>query len=135
MEEFNLIVAQQPQWIQVWMNILSFGAFALPISLLIWRQTRLTAIITVLGSVLAGMGVLFVFNQLGYVRLMGLGHAVFWTPLAYYLFRQQARNDMPVAPKWIIRVVLLTIAISLAFDYVDVIRYLLGDRTPVPLPA
>lgn len=135
MEEFNLIVAQQPQWVQIWMNILSFGAFLLPVSLLIWRQTRVTAIITVLGSVLAGVGVLLIFNQLGYVRLMGLGHAVFWTPLACYLWKQQARHDMPLTPKWIIRVVLLTIAISLAFDYVDVIRYLLGDRTPVPVPA
>ncbi|NOD62518.1 MULTISPECIES: hypothetical protein [unclassified Ruegeria] len=135
MEEFNLIVAQQPQWIQIWLNVLSFGAFLLPISLLIWKQTRLTAIITVVGSVLAAVGVLLIFNQLGYVRLMGLGHVVFWTPVAWYLWRQQAREDMPVIPGWIIRAVLLTIAISLVFDYVDVIRYLMGDRTPVPVPA
>ncbi|WP_170385216.1 hypothetical protein [Ruegeria atlantica] len=135
MEEFNLIVAQQPQWIQIWMKILSFCAFVLPVSLLIWKKTRLTAIITLLGSILAAAGVLLIFNQLGYVRLMGLGHAVFWTPLAYYLWRQQGREDVPTAPKWIIRVVLLIIAISLAFDYADTIRYLLGDRTPVPAPA
>ena len=29
MEDFNLIVAQQPQWLQIWLNILGFGAFLL----------------------------------------------------------------------------------------------------------
>ncbi len=135
MEEFNLIVAQQPQWVQIWMNVLSFGAFLLPVSLLIWRQTRLTALITVIGSGLGAAGVLLIFNQLGYVRLMGLGHAVFWTPLAWYLWRQQARADIAEAPRWIIRFVLMTIVISLAFDYADVLRYLLGDRTPESVPV
>lgn len=135
MEEFDLIVAQQPQWIQIWLNILMFGAFLLPISLLIWRQSRLVAVFTLASSVLAGVGVMLIFTQMGYVRLMGLGHVIAWTPIAFYLWKQQARADMPTPPKWIIRAVLLTIAISLAFDYVDVIRYLLGDRTPVPVPA
>ncbi|WP_037310876.1 hypothetical protein [Ruegeria halocynthiae] len=135
MEEFDLIVAQQPQWVQIWMNILMVGAFILPITLLIWRQTRVVAVICILGGVLAGIGVMLIFTQMGFVRLMGLGHVLVWTPLALYLWKQQSRPEVPMPPKWIIRAVLLTIAISLAFDYVDVIRYLLGDRTPVPVPA
>ena len=135
MGEFDLIVSQQPQWIQIWMKILTLGAFILPFALLIWRQSRLVAVVTVVGTVLAALGVKFIFTQMGYVRLMGLGHIPFWTPLAIYLWFQQARADMPTPPRWIIRFALLTIVISLAFDYVDVIRYLLGERTPVPVPA
>ncbi len=135
MEDFNLIVAQQPQWLQIWLNILGFGAFILPVTLLIWRQTRLVSVITLIGSLLGAAGVLVIFSQLGYVRLMGLGHVVFWTPLAIYLWRQQMRPEIPVLPTWIIRIILLVIAISLIFDYVDVVRYLLGERTPDPLPT
>lgn len=135
MEEFDLIVAQQPQWIQIWLNILVFGAFILPLSLLIWRKTRLTALITLAGSILGGVGVMLIFSQMGYVRLMGLGHVVAWTPLAYFLWQQQGHADIPTSPKWIIRIVLLILVISLAFDYVDVIRYLLGDRAAVSVPA
>ena len=133
MEEFNLIVAQQPQWIQMWLNILMFGAFILPLSLLIWRQTRVTAVITMIASILAGVSVMLLFLQIGYVRLLGLGHIVFWTPLAIYLWRQQTRKDLPGLPVWIIRAVLVVIAISLAFDYADVVRYVLGEREPVTL--
>ena len=32
-------------------------------------------------------------------------------------------------------VVLATILISLAFDYTDVLRYLIGERTPLAKPA
>lgn len=135
MEDFDLIVAQQPQWVQIWLNILMFGAFILPVTLVIWRQTRLTALITVVGSLLGAVGVILIFSQMGYVRLLGLGHAVAWTPLAYYLWRQQGRADIPTPPKWIIRVVLLTLVVSLVFDYVDVIRYLLGHRAAVPVPV
>ncbi|MDX1742090.1 MAG: hypothetical protein R3186_00635 [Ruegeria sp.] len=135
MEDFNLIVAQQPQWIQIWLNMLSFGAFLLPISLLIWRQSRLVSIITLISSILAAAGVILIFNKLGYVRLMGLGHIIPWTPIAFYLRYQQARVDMPEPPRWIIRFILLIITNSLVFDYADVARYLLGERTAFTVPA
>ena len=38
---------------------------------------------------------------------------------------------MPVWPRRILSLVILTILVSLAFDYVDVIRYLLGERAPL----
>jgi len=135
MEEFNLIVAQQPQWVQIWLNILFICAFILPISLLIWRQTRMVSIVTLICGFLAGASVMWIFNHFGYVRLMGLGHIIFWTPLARYLHAQRARPDMPKLPRKIIGIILLAIVISLVFDYVDVFRYLLGDRTPIPVPA
>ena len=68
------------------------------------------------------------FNQLGYVKLLGLPHLLFWGPLLVYLWRQVKRPDMPVWPRRIIYVVMTVIAISLAFDTVDVLRYLLGER-------
>ncbi|MCL6283813.1 hypothetical protein M3P21_09760 [Ruegeria sp. 2012CJ41-6] len=131
-DEFNLMVAQQPMAIQIWLNVLLVGAFVLPCVLLIWRQSRIAGAVTLGCSVLAAIGVIGIFSQLGYVRLMGLGHILFWTPIAVYLFRQQARLGMPTVPIWIMRAILLVITISLIFDYVDLVRYILGDRTPLP---
>jgi len=128
-------IAQQPMWLGIWLNWLFFGAFILPLALLIWRQSRLVAVLTVGVGVLAGAAVYFLYEQLGYVKLLGLPHVILWTPLAYYLFQQIKRPDMPDWPRRIIWVVLITILISLAFDYVDVIRYLLGNRTPLAMPA
>lgn len=121
-------IAQQPQWVQYWLNVLIFGIVLLPITLLIWKQTRLTAIVTIAASVLAGFGVSWLYDRLGYVKLLGLPHIVLWTPLAMYLYGQIRRQDMPMRPRRILIVVLAVFLVSLAFDYVDVARYVLGER-------
>jgi hypothetical protein len=120
-------IAQQPQWVQYWLYILIFGIVALPLTLLIWKQTRLTAVITIAASVIAGLGVSSLYDQLGYVKLLGLPHIILWTPLALYLYGQIKREDMPAWPKRIMMVVLAVFVVSLVFDYVDVVRYVLGD--------
>lgn len=128
-------IALQPKWIGYWLDWLLFGAFILPLALLIWRQSRIAAIVTVAASVIGAFGVAWLYGQLGYVKLLGLPHIVLWTPLAYYLFMQTKRADIPRWPRRIIVVVLATILISLAFDYADVLRYALGERTPAAKPA
>ena len=75
------------------------------------------------------------YEQMGYVRLLGLPHVILWTPLAVYLFRQVRRPDMPQWPARLMSVTLVVILISLAFDYVDVIRWMLGERVPEITPA
>jgi len=132
---FEQAVALQPQWVQYWLYWLMFGAFVLPLTLLIWRQSRMVAVFSIAAGVAAGFLTNWLFNSYGYVKLLGLGHIPFWTPLAIYLLYQLRRPDMPLWPRRIIMVVLATIVISLAFDYVDVARYLLGERTPVAMPA
>jgi hypothetical protein len=121
-------IAQQPQWVQYWLYVLLFGILVLPLALLIWKQTRLTAVITIAGSFIAGLGVSWIYDQLGYVKLLGLPHIIIWTPLALYLYGQIKREDMPVWPKRIITAILAVFIVSLVFDYVDVVRYVLGER-------
>lgn len=132
---FDQAVALQPAWVGYWLNWLLFGAFVLPAALLIWRQSRIAGIATIIASVAGGFAVNWLFGRMGYVKLLGLPHIILWTPLAYYLFIQMRRADMPAWPKRIIAVVLATILISLAFDYADVLRYALGERTPLAKPA
>lgn len=125
---FDQAIQLQPQWVQIWLNVLLFGAFFLPLTLFIWKQTRLTALVTLASSAISAFGVTWIFDQMGYVKLLGLPHIIFWTPIVFYLYRQIKRADMPVWPKRIMVVIALTIVISLVFDYVDVARWLLGER-------
>ncbi|KIC21464.1 hypothetical protein [Leisingera sp. ANG-Vp] len=123
-------IATQPQWVQIWLNLLFFGGFVLPLALLIWKPSRIAGAATVAVSIAAAGGVYWIYGQLGYVRLLGLPHVLLWTPLVIWLWRQRQRTDMPALPRHIILAVSAVLSVSLAFDYADVARYLLGERQP-----
>ena len=123
-------IAAQPTWVVIWTNWLLFGAFVLPLVLLIWRESRFTGIVTALASVLSATAIDWMFGAMGYVKLLGLPHVLIWTPLVFFLIVQARKTDMPVWPRRVIWVIVGTIVVSLVFDYVDVARYLLGARTP-----
>ncbi len=122
-------LAQQPQWVQYWTIWLGMGGFIAPLGLLFWRPTRLAGLAAVVAGILVAVGTQMLFDRMGYVKLIGLPHIIVWTPFAIYLIRL-LRDDLPQAARWLIYVVLGTIVISLAFDYADVLRYLLGDHAP-----
>ncbi len=128
-------IAQQPQWVQIWLNILLLGAFVLPAVLLIWRQTRVAGIVSLIVSATAAYGVVWLYDRMGYVKLLGLPHLFLWTPLVIYLVGQFRRDDLPQIPRVLLGAVIATLLISLAFDFSDVIRYILGERMPAALPA
>jgi len=119
-----------PSWLSIWLPILMLGAFALPLALLIWKSTRVTALICVAASLLGGIGVNYLYVNMGYVKLLGLPHLVVWTPLVIFLWFKINNPAIEKAARVVMSVVLATIVISLAFDYVDVARYVMGDRTP-----
>lgn len=120
--------AQQPMWVQYWLYGLTFGAAILPLLLFIWRQTRLAAILTLAANAGAAISVTWLFDQLGYVKLLGLPHIILWTPLAWYLYTLICRDDMPAWPRRIMWIALATLLVSLAFDTTDVARYIMGER-------
>ncbi|WGI21730.1 hypothetical protein [Amylibacter sp. IMCC11727] len=122
----------QPTWVQIWLNWMLISVFILPLALFIWRETRLTALIIVLTHTLNGLTVIYLFNMLGYVKLLGLPHLIFWGPLLWYLLRFMRRETISLWATRILWLLIATLAISLAFDLTDTIRYLLGNTTPFP---
>lgn len=126
-------LVQQPLWVGWWLNWLVIGAFLLPIVLMLWRPSRVAGIVSLLASVAAGGMIHLMFMQLGHVKLLGLPHILLWVPLLYYLNLQQKRDDMPRWPRQIMLVIMLTLLISLAFDTISTMQYLLGDRDPIAL--
>lgn len=115
---------REPLWLQLW---------------LLWLAVVNTACVLFLRDPDARwVGVAWIGNLItitalfewnGYNRLLGLSHVVWWTPLLVHLWRRgvplrRARR----VDRWL-AALFATNAISLVIDYVDVVRYLLGDRT------
>ena len=126
---FEEHIAQTGGWVGIWMNwMLIVNAAAL--LFVIWKVEVRWAIIAMIGNVVL-MG--WLFDQVGYTRLLGLAHIVFWTPLAIYLWRRLPHVPMNTRFGYgiYLRVLLATVFVSLCFDYVDVARYLLGDHQPM----
>ena len=122
-------IALQPAWLNIWLNWLMFGGFIAPLALLIWRPTRLAGVVTLIAGVLSAFGVSYLFDKLGYIKLLGLPHILFWTPAAFLLW-QTSKQELPKYARPVLWLVLGTIIVSLVFDYTDVIRYILGERAP-----
>ncbi len=114
----------EPLWLQAWVGWLVIVNTA---SLLFSARVEARWVLAAWLCNLVFMSALYEWN--GYNRLLGLSHVVWWTPLLVYLFRR--RELVPRAGafgRWI-RILVLSDAASLVIDYVDVLRYALGDRT------
>lgn len=116
------LIAQEPWWLSSWV----YWLIAINSLSLFFAFTRNEAhwVLTAWLGNLVMMPMLF--DAVGYVRLLGLTHIVFWTPLVIYLWRQRSTfgNSWSGRYLW---VVLVTNTASLIIDYIDVVRYLLGD--------
>ena len=120
---FNEALLSQPPWLLIWLGWM--GAVNLAsLAFLGRREARWVLAGFVLGFLL--MTALFAWN--GYNRLLGLGHVVFWTPVAVMLWRSGAVQEATGGFGYWVRVAFATYVVSLVVAYVDVARYLLGDR-------
>ena len=120
-QAFMAEVEKQPQWVQIWLNILGPVNFA---AIFFVFKSRLAWI--VLGAIiLSFFGIMFLYSQYGYVRLLGLPHIIFWTPMLLYFWKAVPALEPSLVKKYLY-LVMGTNFISLLFDYVDVARYFLG---------
>jgi hypothetical protein len=125
---FEEAIATQPSWVRWWLNWMGIVIIGSIVILLISKITRRDSIIILATSVIVFLCMTWLYQEIGYVRLLGIVHVVIWTPLAIY-FWQRLKNPAIVAPfRQVISVFLVTIVVSLLLDYADVVRYLLGER-------
>lgn len=128
-------MADQAAWLNIWLPILMFGSFALPILLLIWKPSRIAGIVAIMAGLLSFFAISWMYEKLGFVKLLGLPHVLFYTPVVIYFATRLRSGLLPKYAAWIMSASLVIILISLAFDYTDVARYFLGERTPTAVPA
>jgi len=117
----------QPIWLVIWIAIMvGIHIVAVPLAFKDMRP-RVMVIAMLLNAVFMSA----LFSKFGYTRILGLSHIIFWTPVLIYLWKTK---DVHPERIWIgrfIRVSMAIIFISLLFDYIDVIRYVMGDHAVV----
>ena len=113
----------EPWWLLAWIGWLGV-VNAASVAFLSEVEARWT-----LAALIAGLALMSVLYEItGYNRLLGLAHVVCWTPLVVYLYSRLSNLVGPPLFEGWIRLLLATNGLSLVIDYVDVARYLMGDR-------
>ena len=97
------MAAHGPDWLGIWMPVLFGGAFILPLALLIWKPTRLAAIVIVLASFLGALSTNVLYSKIGYVKLLGLPHILldFMAKLAALVPRPRTNLTGPPLYPWV----------------------------------
>jgi len=73
-----------------------------------------------------------IYHRYGFVRLMGWGHILFWTPLiVYFIWVIKTQNPSGIFYLWLLSTTLVN-GLSLLLDITDVTRYYLGDKYLLP---
>ena len=124
-------VALLPQWGQIWINIIVFVPSVCLIILMFNKASRKTAVVA-LGLFIAGIvGVITLHAIFGMVRLIGLGHVIFWTPAVALLLKKVMGETLPVFVTMLLWIAIVVLGAALVFDYLDVVRWLLGERASI----
>ena len=125
---FEEALATQPMWIRLWVNWMGIAIIISIVVLLFSKVTRRDAAIILITNAIAFGSMQWLYQKVGYVRLLGIVHVILWTPLALYLWQRLKVEEIGVPYRQVIWLLLATMIISLGFDYVDVARYLLGEH-------
>lgn len=128
---FGDAIAQWPDHLLLWIMWLLTVMVAAPLVLLAFREARRAGIVLLATNLLLAVVMHFFYQQVGFVRLLGLPHIVIWTPLLIYGVLRLRRGGLRDFPRGALLVFCLTLTISLVFDYIDVARYLLGETAPM----
>ena len=115
-------------WMTVWLYWMAFVIVLTPLVLIFSKATRKDAVIVFVTNMAMFVGMSWIYDQMGYVRLMGIVHVILWTPLFIYLVRRARNGELPLLSRIAMWMFAATLAVSLVFDYTDTIRYLLGER-------
>ncbi len=124
-------MATEPIWLRTWLMIL-VSVHAAALFFIPWRdagswRVRLEPIAILAGFLGAAVLMNALYAQVGYVRLLGLAHLVFWTPVyVWILLRRRAIGTTSLFGKYV-HAYLLIAGASLVIDAIDVVRYLVGD--------
>jgi len=125
---FEEAIATQPTWVQMWINWMGLVIVGTFVVLLFSKVTRRDALIILVTTITVFFAMTWLYQQVGFVRLLGLVHIIVWTPLVYYLWKRLEDPLITRPFRQVIWVFVATVVVSLMFDYVDVARYILGEK-------
>lgn len=125
-------IGTEPQWLRTWVRILVATHLAAVFFLVERRERRFRIrpepLAILVAFVAAGVAMGRLYEEIGYVRLLGSAHLVFWGPVFVWILRTRRRLHPVRSPfGFYLHAYLLIAGISLLIDASDVIRHLLGD--------
>ena len=113
---------------RIWIGLLVAVNAVVPLFFLGSREARVVLAAMLIAAVIQ----LLIVGRSGYVRLLGAGHVVAWVPMLLWLVpRLPGLGSATPFARWLLAVVVVDLA-SLVIDFVDVARYLAGERRPAP---
>lgn len=129
--DLGTAISTEPMWLQVWVMLLVITHLA-ALFFIAFRQQgqwgfRKEPVGILVSFFAAAVLMTWIFAEAGYVRLLGVAHLVFWTPV--YIWVAKKRADIGFAGVYgkYIHLYLAVAGISLVIDLIDLVRYLLGD--------
>jgi hypothetical protein len=78
-------------WLLYWLYWLGYAIVLTPLILAFSKATRRDALIVGLTNIAVVFSMGRLYDQIGYVRLLGIVHVILWTPLFVYLLRRAWR--------------------------------------------
>jgi len=131
MEAFDADVQLLPLWVQYFMNWLGVVLVASTIVFLIFKGTRGVGLYVLVSTIVGVSFMMWMHSQMGMVRLLGIVHVVFWTPLVIYFWRRIKQGGLHKAVYAAMLVCMATMIVALVFDYYDVLRWIVGERAVI----
>ncbi|MFQ5451809.1 MAG: hypothetical protein ACE5E9_14380 [Nitrospinaceae bacterium] len=121
---FQTMLLLPKPWL-VWVLILMIANMVIPLFYLETLEGRVVLAV----MMAAAMTMIMIFSAKGFVRLLGLGH-IYWVLLILWLAdRVGFHPPENFFEGWLLAVILLN-GLSLVIDFVDVLRYVRGEREP-----
>ena len=130
--DLGAAIASSASWVQIWVQILVVVNLAAIFFVVVRKDgkfsVRIEAIAIVASFVLAGAMMTWMYTQIGFVRLLGLPHLIFWLPIYVWLLLKFRAGAFDAPFKYYLLLYFLIAGISLVIDLSDVTRYLIGER-------
>lgn len=124
-------MATEPLWLRSWINLLIATNLAAVLFVVgkpdgRWR-IRLEPIAILISFFAAAALMGRIYEEAGYVRLLGLAHLVCWGPVWAWIFlRRREPGSKTLFARYLL-VYLVVAGLSLLVDALDVLRYSFGD--------
>jgi hypothetical protein len=126
MLDFMRTMVLFPLHLRLWVGGLFAANFFAPLFFLNGEEGWMV-LITGMAAAVAQM---IIFARFGFVRLLGLGHFVWFGLVIWLWMRLEAIAPGSALWYWAVTVIVLN-SISLVIDVVDVVRFVRGERAPV----
>lgn len=121
--KFNKGIVKMPVHWQLWLVLLVTVNLVVPLFFLDRVEAKI-----IVGALLASALFMTILTGVsGFSRLLGLGH-IFWIPLLYFLWLRLGQIPADDFFGIWVRALITLNAASLVLDFVDVARYIAGDR-------